>query len=53
MTGLLPALRDLVEQWRDDSWDQQRSGRPELRDLTKTHADTLAALLDKHGDPDA
>lgn len=48
MTDLLDRLADLVEQWRDDAWEQQRSGRPELRDLTHAHADTLAALLEAH-----
>lgn len=42
-------LRDLVEQWRDEAWSYQRDGRPELRDLSKLHADQLAAVLDEEG----
>ena len=47
------ALRELVEQWRDDSWDFQRSGRPELRDLAHGHANQLAELLDQLEEQDA
>lgn len=45
---LVAVLADLVEEWRDDAWEQQRAGRPELRDLTYRHADTLNAILEDH-----
>jgi len=44
---LRAVLAGLVESWRDDAWDYQRRGRPELRDLTYRHADQLAELLEQ------
>ncbi len=44
------AIDEIVETWRDDAWDYQRRGRPELRDLTYRHADQLAELLEQIND---
>ena len=29
------AIDEIVETWRDDAWDYQRRGRPELRDMIR------------------
>lgn len=50
MDDLRAALVELIESWRDDAWDYQRAGRPELRDLTYRHADQLAELIEQIND---
>lgn len=45
---LTAVLRDLIAEWRDEAWQQQRGGRPEIRDCLHSCATELAELLEEH-----